>query len=113
MKKLSILMSYVLVAVLMVSCSNDSEEQALQNPNGFTTSDLLEIQAFKDFSEISVEKMRPVAVDAIKRNRANTRGGVDEFTPMETAVMMENLAAVGEETANLLKDIGADMAELN
>lgn len=106
-------MSYALIAVLMVSCASDSEEQIVQNPNGFTDSDLTEIQAFKNFSEKSLNKMRPVAVNAIKRNRANTRGGVDELNSGEMAAISQNLAAVGKETVSLLKNMGADMNELN
>lgn len=112
MKKFAILMSYVLIAVFMVSCSNDSEEQIIQQPEGFTASDLSEIRAFKNFAENSLNQIRPVAVNAIKRNRAKTRG-MDTYTPGEMTTISQNLEEVGQETVSLFEKIGVDIDELN
>lgn len=112
MKKFAILMSYVLIAAFMVSCSNDTEEQIIQQPEGFTASDLSEIRAFKNFAENSLNQIRPVAVNAIKRNRAKTRG-MDTYTPGEMTTISQNLEEVGQETVSLFEKIGVDIDELN
>ena len=76
MRKIMFQMSCMLMFVFVViSCSNDNEGLGeIQESPYFTTSDISNLQLFKEHVEKSKKNMRPTATNAIRRNRAQVNG---------------------------------------
>ena len=113
MKKVKILLSLALAIAFVSSCSNDEQEIPVSSHSEyFTESDIEEIKSFNAFMETCKEDMRPTMQQAIKRNRAKTRG-MDELTAEEEAKLRAKLAEAGSRTLVLCENLGIDMTDLN
>ena len=114
MRKIMFQMSCMLMFVFVViSCSNDNEGLGeIQESPYFTTSDISNLQLFKEHVEKSKKNMRPTATNAIRRNRAQVNG-LDELTEDEIVSIRGHLSEVGEEAILLFESLGISKNDLD